>query len=99
MIDKLNIKIHNKLTKKIEYNLWLDEDFWRKDEYDDRGKEIYYEDDTGYWEKREYDTRGNEIYYENSGGNWYKREYNSVGNIIYHENSDGYIRDDRKIKH
>jgi hypothetical protein len=37
--------------------------------YNNRGKKIYYENNTGYWVKREYDNQGNEIYYENSNGN------------------------------
>jgi len=37
MIEKYNISIKNKLTKKIFYKLDLDDGFWWKYEYDDRG--------------------------------------------------------------
>ena len=64
MIEKSNIKIENKLTKKITYTLALDSERWYKQEYDSEGKLIYYED-RGYWSKQEYDNEGNLIYHEN----------------------------------
>ena len=47
MIEKNNIPIQNKLTKRISYILFLDSGWWRKIEYDDRGKEINYENSEG----------------------------------------------------
>jgi hypothetical protein len=52
MIDKLKISIKDKLTKKIKYELYLDIGFWRKREYDTRGKLIHYENSNGYNYKR-----------------------------------------------
>ena len=84
MIDKYNITIHSKNTKKIRYRLNLDRGDWFKSEYDAEANETYFEMSGG-------------IYYEMSGGIWYKKEYNTRGELIYSENSDGHIRDDRKI--
>jgi hypothetical protein len=42
MIDKLNISIEDKLTKKIEYKLNLGDGYWWKSEFDSRGNLIYY---------------------------------------------------------
>ncbi len=68
MIDKLNISIEDKQTKKIRYHLNLDSGYWFKYEYDNEGNITYGEDSRGYWKKTEYDTRGNQIYSENSNG-------------------------------
>ena len=64
---------------------------WARYEYDDNGKDIYYEDSDGYWTKREYDQMGNEIYWANSDGEWEKRKYDRHGNQIYFENSGGHV--------
>jgi len=64
--------------------------YWRKTEYDDKGKLIYYENSNGYREKKDYNENGKLIYFENSDGYWDKRDYDGNGNIIYSENSDGY---------
>ncbi len=66
MIDKLNITIENKITKKIKYYLWLNNGWWSKSEYDSRGNLIYYESSSGHWSKKEYGSKGNQIYSENS---------------------------------
>ena len=95
MIEKLNIPIENKLTKKISYGLNLDDGWWYKYEHDSRGNVIYFEDSEGDWYKREYDSIGNKIYYETSSGYWSKREYASKGEQIYYETSNGIIKDDR----
>ena len=95
MIDKTNIPIDSKNTKKIQYNLSLDEGFWYKQEYDSRGNEIYYEDSDGYWFKRQFDTRGKRIYFETIYGRWSKYEYNNEGDLIYYEDNEGIISDDR----
>ncbi len=68
MIEKTNISIDNKDTKKIDYYLNLDIGYWDKEEFNNEGKEIYYETSSGFWYKKEYDTEGNVIYYENSRG-------------------------------
>jgi outer membrane lipoprotein-sorting protein len=68
MIDKTNIKIESKNTKKIYYKLFLDRGYWYKREYDSEGKQIYFENSSGFWHKKEYNTRGNEIYFENYRG-------------------------------
>jgi hypothetical protein len=54
MIEKYNIPIEDKLTKKIEYTLSLDINFWYKIEYDSRGKEIYFGDNRGFSVKTEH---------------------------------------------
>ena len=64
MIDKTNIKIQNKLTKKIIYVLDLDLGVWLNFEYDTRGNDIYYENYRGDWVKKEYDNEGKRIYYD-----------------------------------
>jgi hypothetical protein len=48
MIDKLNISIENKETKKIMYKLYLDINYWYKREYDSRFNQIYYETSRGF---------------------------------------------------
>ena len=68
MVDKHNISIKNKDTKKIEYKLSLDSGYWSKSEYNSIGREIYFENSRGYWYKVEYDTRGNIIYCKTSEG-------------------------------
>ena len=47
MKDKYNIKIQNKLTKKIDYYLNLEVGYWVKGEYDSSGNEIYFETSKG----------------------------------------------------
>ncbi len=66
MIEKTNITIGNKESKKIEYLLNLDNGYWHKYEYDNRGNETYYEDYNYEWHEKKYDDRGNIIYYETS---------------------------------
>jgi len=96
MIDKLNIPIENKLTKKINYTLLLDDvHYWFKKEYNTRGKLIHYVNAGGYWFQQEHDSRANIVYYEDCDGFWYKMEYDMRGNQIYYETSDGYIIDKR----
>jgi hypothetical protein len=41
---------------------------WYRNEYDENGKETYYETSKGYWERFEYDENGKETYCENSDG-------------------------------
>ncbi len=62
MIEKTNLPIVDKLTKKIEYWLNLDRGFWLKAEYDSRGNEIYYVNSFRNWVKKEYNTIGDKIY-------------------------------------
>ncbi len=68
MIEKTNIPIIYKNTKKIRYLLYLDLGKWCNFEYDIRGNIIYYENSNGDWVKTEYDDENNEIYYENKFG-------------------------------
>jgi hypothetical protein len=68
MIEKTNISIQDKLTKKINYYLNLDSGYWRKSEFETGGNQIYYEDTTGYWSKGEYNDEGKRIYSETSDG-------------------------------
>lgn len=68
MIDKYNITIHSKNTKKIECTFYLDEGYYYKNEYNSLGNIIYYEDSYGFWYKSEFGSRGNQIYYENCYG-------------------------------
>ncbi len=70
MIEKTNIKIENKDTKKISYRLNLEVGYWYKQEFDSRGNETYFEDND-FWCKRQYDTIGDVIYYESSRGKIY----------------------------
>ncbi len=94
MIEKLNITIQDKLTKKIKYTLFLDLGIWYKTEYNSDGNIIYFGDSYGYWYK--YILKLNIIYYESCRGYWSKTEYNSEAKVIYFEDSDGIIHDDRK---
>ena len=55
-----------------------------------KGRETYYEHDSGFWEKNEYDSNGKQTYYANSNGFWIKREFDSDGNKIYYANSNGF---------
>jgi hypothetical protein len=66
MINKSNIRIQNKDTKKIRYKLYLDDGWWSKKEYDTRGNKIYYENSVGYSNKYEYDSEGKQIYFESN---------------------------------
>lgn len=68
MIEKTNIPIHNKQTKKIKYNLSLDFYDYYKTEFDSRGNQTYFEDSGGYWFKNEYDNEGKRIYFGYSRG-------------------------------
>ncbi len=68
MIEKTNIPIQNKLTKKIRYKLNLDGGWWWKSEHDYSGKEIYSENCNGFWYKAEYNAEGKRIYSQNSNG-------------------------------
>jgi hypothetical protein len=68
MIDKLNITIENKLTKKIEYRLNLDNDVWDKFEYNTTLRQVYYEHSGGFYYNYEYDSKGNIIYFKDSRG-------------------------------
>ncbi len=71
MIEKLNIKIQSKDTKKIDYYLNLDNFFWSKAEYNDEGKRIYSDFETisgGFWFKEGYNSEGNRTYFETSEG-------------------------------
>ncbi len=69
MIDKLNIPLQNKDTKKIKYWLYLDDAFWLKYEYNNEGYIIHYVNSGGYWIKKGYNTRGERTYFEDSKGN------------------------------
>lgn len=60
MIEKTNISIQDKLTKKINYYLNLDEGYWCKWEHNSEGKTLYYENHT-YWTKSEYTKEGKRI--------------------------------------
>ncbi len=95
MIDKYNISIEDKNTKKIEYNLWLDEGYWRKSEFDSKGNNIYTHYNDNSWIKRKYDDIGNVIFFKRTNNEWGKLEYNDEGKRIYYEDSEGYIKDDR----
>ena len=64
MIDKLNISIEDKNTKKIEYKLYSDDGGWVKSEYDSNQNMIYNENSDGYWSKSEYDNEGKRVYFE-----------------------------------
>jgi len=62
---------------------------------DEKGNNIYYENDDGYWIRSEYDSNGKQIYSIDSDGYWSKTEYNSNGNLIYSEDNDGIEFDNR----
>lgn len=61
MIEKTNILIESKDTKKISYYLDLDCGYWSKWERNTEGKTLYYEDVSGYCCKSEYNTEGKRI--------------------------------------
>ena len=69
MIDKLNISIQNKNTKKITYTLyldklWLDNVHWEKEEFNHKDKITYFESGRGNWVKVYYDSKDNMVYCE-----------------------------------
>jgi len=68
MIEQTNIKIENKLTKKIKYFLFLDSGEWEKEELNYKDKPTHFESSGGYSYKAEYDSWGSMIYYESSYG-------------------------------
>ena len=68
MIEKTNIIIQSKLTKKIKYYFELDNGYWCKQEYNSRGNETYFEVSDGWWYKKGFEDKGKITYYENSGG-------------------------------
>ncbi len=68
MIDKTNIPLENKLSKRISYTMFLNSGKWLKTEYNSRGNITYYENSGGYWYKYKYDSIGKQIYFENSNG-------------------------------
>jgi len=68
MIEKLNIPIQSKNTKKIEYCLSLDNEWWHISELDKNNNEIYYVNSKGNWVKKEYNNRGDKIYVEDKHG-------------------------------
>jgi len=94
MIDKYNIKIQNKNTKKIEYILSLDDYWWFKSEFDSRGKDTYYEDSEGGWNKSEYDDEGNQISFETKDGYLHYKNITFKKQISF-ETNDRHIKDDR----
>ena len=49
MIDKLNIPLQYKETKKIAYTLFLDSEWWWKEEYDDSDKRILHKSSMDKW--------------------------------------------------
>jgi hypothetical protein len=55
---KKNIKIYGDYPNGI----------WTKEQYDDDGNLIYFENYLGYWSKREYDENNNRVYHETSSG-------------------------------
>ncbi len=63
---------------------------WYKEEYDDNGNKIYFENSYGHWVKYKYNQTGRQIYYENNRGYWEKWEFDNNGNKIYYENAKGY---------
>lgn len=63
---------------------------WYKEEYDNNGKRIYWEDSHGRWEKWKYDEDGNEIYWERNDGDWVKWKYDENKLLVYYEKSNGY---------
>jgi len=56
---------------------------------DEKGNELYFENDENYWSKSEYDSNNKIIYFENSEGYWSKNEYDSNGKEVYYEDKDG----------
>lgn len=56
----------------------------------DKGQELYREEQNGHWVKREYDEQGRQVYWESSSGDWAKHKFDDAGNEIYYTNSDGF---------
>lgn len=63
MIEKYNIPIEDKNTKKIIYTLSLDIGYWLKSEFDDKGNRIYLKDSKGELKMNQWIVIGNEILY------------------------------------
>tara|TARA_R110002020_G_scaffold173181_1_gene363930 strand:- start:1795 stop:2037 length:243 start_codon:yes stop_codon:yes gene_type:complete len=55
-------------------------------EFDNNGKETYFETSYGSWFKYGYDEHGNRTYFEYNG-NWWKSKYDKYGNETYWEDS------------
>ena len=66
--------------------------YWKKWEYDTKGRKTYCENSDGDWSKWEYDANGCQTYYEFSDDYWYRYEYDAKGKETYFENSDGVKR-------
>jgi hypothetical protein len=64
MVDKYNITIQYKGTKKIKYWLNLDNGRWEKEEYNHKDKITYFENSFGNWIKAHYDSKDNMMYCE-----------------------------------
>jgi len=62
---------------------------------DEKGNELYFENDEEFWIRSEYDSNNKITYYENSDGYWSKNEYDSNGKEVYYEDNDGIIFDNR----
>jgi len=56
---------------------------------DEKGNELYYENDEGYWSRGEFDSNNKITYFENSEGYWSKSEYDASGKEVYYEDTDG----------
>jgi hypothetical protein len=59
------------------------------EEYDNKGRIIYFEEKENYWYKCKYDKECRQIYYENSDGYWWTIDFKKNGDSFY-EDSNGY---------
>ena len=62
------------------------------DIYNDRGKQIYHENETSegyFWFVNKYNSNNNIIYYKNSDGVWSKWEYDKQNRLLYQQKNDG----------
>jgi hypothetical protein len=57
---------------------------------DEKGNNIYYENDDGYWSRCEYDSNGNLIYSIDKDGYWSRYKYDSNKKQIYSIDNEGY---------
>ena len=61
-----------------------------KREYNNLGKETYFEDLNGFWEKKEYNELGKEIFFTDVSGRWIKRTVDKNNNQNSYTDSSGY---------
>ena len=71
----------NNDSERIAYQKW-DDGSWEKREFDDAGRNIYFENSEGRWVKCKFNQDGKMEFYENSDGEFLKNYQDEQGNLI-----------------